>query len=472
MFAGPGGLNEGFSRLQGPGGQPIFDIAASFEMDPHAVATLRLRAAARAEHMSGDYLRVLAAGQSPEAFVAARPEAADHVHQIVLGPDTREESDAIIRNAIGSGDDPWVLIGGPPCQAYSLAGRSRRVNDPTFDDDHKHFLFREYLHIIESFRPAVFVMENVKGLLSATNRGTQMFDRIRQDLSCGGTYEIRSFVTADSDPSPRDFVIRSELYGIPQRRHRVILLGIRSDAGTRRPVPLEPVDHPTTLDEALHGLRAVRSRVSPLSRDSVDDWLAARREGWALARQEAGAEGIVDLSCGAPPEATQLQSYRGDRPPTELQQWLRPAGLDHVWQHEPRSHMHMDLVRYVYLSALATAGMRPRLGELPPSLIPDHRNARRPDAPFVDRFKVQVHDEPSSTIVSHISKDGHHYIHPDPNQMRSLTVREAARLQTFPDDYIFLGSRTQQYHQVGNAVPPLLARKLARVVAGMLHAEV
>jgi DNA (cytosine-5)-methyltransferase 1 len=130
--------------------------------------------------------------------------------------------------------------------------------------------------------------------------------------------------------------------------------------------------------------------------------------------------------------------------------------------------MTSDLMRYAFLAAKAESGVTVKVGELPAVLAPNHANAGREIIPFADRFRVQGWDRPSTTVTSHIAKDGHYYIHPDPAQMRSLTVREAARLQTFPDDYFFCGNRTQQYHQVGNAVPPFLARQLAEVVADLL----
>jgi DNA (cytosine-5)-methyltransferase 1 len=153
--------------------------------------------------------------------------------------------------------------------------------------------------------------------------------------------------------------------------------------------------------------------------------------------------------------------------PNELKKWLIDRRLNRFPNNETRGHMLADLGRYFYAAVFGQiVGVSPKAGDFPRDLAPDHRNWET--GKFADRFRVQLWKSPATTITSHISKDGHYFIHPDPAQCRSLTVREAARLQTFPDNYFFKGNRTQQFVQVGNAVPPFLARKIAASVYGLL----
>ncbi|MFF2494184.1 DNA cytosine methyltransferase [Agromyces sp. NPDC058064] len=480
LFAGPGGLNEGFSRLGEAGKNATFETIGSFEMDPVACRTLRLRhtfhSLARSEDGVPDAYYEFVRGQRTLDSLLSVPEVADahgravaSVHQIELGTD-RSISDELIKaaltRALPEGGD-WVLVGGPPCQAYSLVGRSRRSKDDTFEDDKKHFLYREYLHILETFEPPVFVMENVKGLLSSTNRGTQMFEMIRSDLEGAGTagYDLYSFVV-DSEPSdvkPGDFVIRAENYGVPQKRHRVILLGVRRGfrAG-QRPGQLAPVKKVSVADSIGH-LPPVRSGISPVRADSL--------EGWRDVREAARVEAGLDPAPTSGPSsrgAQFVQHNGGSSPTTDFEAWISDSRIGGYIQHESRSHMESDLRRYYFAARKARElGRSPKLDDFPRELLPKHANIDQKDRPFDDRFRVQVNEDPATTVTSHISKDGHYYIHPDEDQMRSLTVREAARLQSFPDNYFFAGNRTQQYHQVGNAVPPLLAYRLAEIVAAV-----
>ena len=156
---------------------------------------------------------------------------------------------------------------------------------------------------------------------------------------------------------------------------------------------------------------------------------------------------------------------------SHLAHWYLDQRIGGVTLHETRSHMESDLHRYLFASSFAREEKRsPRLRDFPKPLLPSHLNVWDESAPFEDRFRVQLRNQPATTIVSHIAKDGHYYIHSEPSQCRSLTVREAARLQTFPDNYFFEGNRTEQYHQVGNAVPPMLARKIGEIVLKLLKA--
>jgi DNA (cytosine-5)-methyltransferase 1 len=478
LFAGPGGLNEGFSSLSSTSGEPLFSALASFEMDASACETLVVRGAYRRVFNDPkgkeSYLKLLRGEtsllhlQNDLRFGKAIRQSRDEVHRLELGPESRRISDRIIKEAfIKKGlnlDDLWVLVGGPPCQAYSLAGRSRRRNDETFEDDHKHFLYREYLNILSKFRPPIFVMENVKGLLSSKHEGAPMFERIIFDLSSPSRtvkYRIYSFTVAGHgrELRPDDFVIRSEEYGVPQRRHRIILLGIREDLHPPE-MPVLQRASPVSVFDAIGDLPALRSGLSRVD-DTLEKWLELRERAGMEFPAATHARQRTRLNRGAP-----WQKFQPRKRASELSGWLESGSVVGLAQHETRSHMQEDLLRYWFAANYAVRnGSSPTLKDFPLTLMPNHANAQSPNRPFNDRFRVQVWDRPSTTVVSHIAKDGHYYIHPDPDQMRSLTLREAARLQTFPDDYLFLGNKTNQFVQVGNAVPPLLAKKIAAIVA-------
>lgn len=496
LFAGPGGLGEGFSALLRDG-CPVFKIGVSIEKDPFAHQTLELRAFYRQfpyREAPPEYYQRLAGALSHGELFAKFPAEAGSARreawQAELGSDKfpAEAVDARLRAVIGKSRD-WVLIGGPPCQAYSLVGRSRRKHDPAFASDEKHLLYRQYLRILAMHRPPVFVMENVKGMLSATVNDSGIFQKIRDDLSeplkvvpeadqkTPLGYKLFSLVSTRANLMgqipPEDFVVQAEDYGVPQARHRVILLGIRADLH-HIPGILQRVTEPVPIDKAIDDLPRLRSGLSKEC-DTGEQWVSAVR---ALAHSPALTEPSVDKELGHALKTVMRgldgglsrggEFVAGIPAPGFARDWFRDPGLKGFCNHATRGHIREDLHRYLFAAQFASLkGQTPGLEHFPVALLPKHQNVAQAlvGAMFNDRFRVQFRGRPSTTITSHISKDGHYFIHPDPFQCRSLTVREAARLQTFPDNYFFEGPRTAQYHQVGNAVPPLLAHKIAAIVA-------
>jgi DNA (cytosine-5)-methyltransferase 1 len=504
LFAGPGGLGEGFSSF---GDGKAFKILVSAEMDSSAHQTLRLRSFFRILKQKGgnalaSYYRYCN-GESATPWDQTNAkdweEAGNEARQITLGtPSGNRELFAILDNAGLNQTRPWVLIGGPPCQAYSLVGRARNRGKADYkaEDDHRHFLYREYLKIIQKYRPAIFVMENVKGILSSKVHDQQIFHTILRDLSDPGLaitkrhgqgYRIHSLVVPtvfEQGMNPNqidvhDFIIRAENHGIPQARHRVILLGVREDIETR-PSLLQVVDQ-VTFKDAVAGLPALRSRLSK-EVDSPDKWHeVVSTHLQELLEESMQRSDLTEIAENLREIKSNLKSdlrYGAVReriighipsPVPELERWYHDSNLKVLLNHEARGHMSPDLRRYLYAAAYASAYKRSPKGHEAfdlAGLRPEHKNWE--SGKFADRFRVQLYERPATTVTSHISKDGHYFIHPDPVQCRSLTVREAARLQTFPDNYFFQGNRTQQFHQVGNAVPPLLAYKIAGKVSEIL----
>lgn len=503
IFAGPGGLGEGFSCLHNETGKRVFKIKLSIEKEPHAHQTLQLRAFFR-QFASGEapdeYYEVLRTERTIESLFAVFPKQAAKARaeavQATLGPDSWEVVEEKISSAL-DGERDWLLIGGPPCQAYSLVGRSRNKNKEGYEPlkDEKHFLYKEYLRIIARFWPAVFVMENVKGLLSSKPdpEDDPIFARILADLkepaladnpSATGRkrqhrYRLLSLSPrrTDDQPAGKDFVLRSEEHGVPQARHRVIIVGVRDDFTDASPTPLS-VSDPVSISDVLKQMPKLRSGLTE-TKDSNEAWLNAfstiadRR--WFKSIETHSPEGVfevaVDSSKGlSAPAAARGAEFVACTPRiSHLPEWFLDARLKGVCNHSSRAHITKDLYRYFFAACFAAVqNHSPKLVDFPTDLLPAHRNVANAIVEqnmFLDRFRVQPWSRPSTTVTSHISKDGHYYIHPDPRQARSLTVREAARLQSFPDNYLFTGPRTAQYIQVGNAVPPLLAREIAKSVA-------
>jgi DNA (cytosine-5)-methyltransferase 1 len=266
IFAGPGGLGEGFSAYKVRGEQP-FKIALSIEKDAIAHQTLKLRSFCRqfqTDEIPEAYYHRLRGEMTAAELYELFPQQAGAAHEEAWHATLGNEREAPlhelrrrVRQALHQfrdGDDRWILIGGPPCQAYSLAGRSRNkgIEDYRLSDDPKAHLYLEYLQLIADFWPAVFVMENVRGLLSARMDDELVFDRISRDLADPAealrregrnrirqhrhTYRLRAVTQSDLFPSPADFLVKCEEYGIPQARHRVIIVGVRD--AMRRNAPM------------------------------------------------------------------------------------------------------------------------------------------------------------------------------------------------------------------------------------------
>lgn len=497
LFAGPGGLGEGFSSVKGENDNPFFNIGVSVEKEPSAHKTLTTRAFYRKiKDLRGgldSYNEYLCGRITRQQLFDLFPEQAEEAAVETLhGPKALGEDNELIHKRIAElvkahGDAPKVVIGGPPCQAYSLAGRSRNAGNKSYkaEDDHRNFLYREYLKVLSIAQPDVFVMENVRGILSAKVGGEVMFPSILDDLRnperatniASPEYKIYSLVVEATDPhnpvyrDSSDYLIKAEEYGVPQARHRVILLGVRSDI-EKAPSSLIPSDSQVSVKQVINDLPRLRSGFSK-RKDELSTWEKAVSQNStkikALLKKRFDGASNLDLKpfTNLPRSASQpLESL--SQVPKGLADWYRNNAPSRVLNHETRGHMDSDLLRYAYSAAFTqlSGGVSPKSRDFPEALAPKHENWK--SGSHADRFRTQAANKCATTVTSHISKDGHYFIHYDPKQCRSLTVREAARLQTFPDNYLFEGNRTQQYVQVGNAVPPYLAQQIGEVVLGLI----
>ncbi len=400
LFAGAGGLSEGFAR-EG------FRGVAYVEADIHACHTLNTRLAYRIHSKRkslNQYYAYLKQELSKEDLWASIPsEVLNSVINEEISENSLKHIYSKIDYLLGS-EKLNLLIGGPPCQAYSIVGRSRDPNRMVGDT--RNFLFRFYAQFLGRYKPQFFVFENVLGLLTAGNE--KYLNEMRKLFRKIG-YET-------------DFsVLNAEEFGVLQKRRRVVIIGRRGTGEFHFPI-LETVKNDWQI-----------------KKDLFDD-LPSLRSG----------------------EEMHIAKY--SKPANEyLKKTLTRNGQHFTTQHVTRKHNDRDLEIYsIAIDKWINERSRLKYNELP-SYLRTHKNM----GGFLDRFKVVDPIGHSHTMMAHIAKDGHYYIYPDLEQVRSLSVREAARIQSFPDDYFFEGGRTAAFKQIGNAVPPLMAASIAKAIKSM-----
>jgi len=307
-----------------------------------------------------------------------------------------------------------LIIGGPPCQAFSSVGRAQSPD--SMNSDPRNYLFENYLSILNHVKPKMFIFENVKGILSAHPQGVRIFNIIVREMS--KTYNIVD--------DPKTILLNAADYGVPQFRERVILIGVRKD-----------IDYIDVKDIYAH-LQKTHSESDA-----------------SLPKYVTVGEAILDLPKLLPGEGEEKQIIKSEITNDYLKKIHSPDKV--VYNHVARNHNETDRERYRILSRHKNWQLKD-LQTVRPDLI--HHDPKH----FGNRYTVQEADKPGKTVVAHLYKDGNLFIHPDPEQARTFTVREAARIQSFPDDFIFEGSRTDQFKQVGNAVPPLMAESFAKTL--------
>ncbi|GAA5262787.1 DNA cytosine methyltransferase [Methanocalculus sp. MC3] len=412
MFSGGGGLTEGFVR-QG------FDFAAHIEMNKDAAETLKTRLCYhdlkqnKEQDIYADYYKGTI---SREEFFARAKETGAGTESVINNEINNECENRMIelikKNLFDRYDRDTVdvVIGGPPCQAYSLVGRGRDLNG--MKDDPRNYLYRHYISFLRAFEPELFVFENVPGIMSA--RDKTIFPDILEQCKAAGYY---------IDPKPK--ILNASIFGVLQNRNRIVIIGWKEERNHSYP-EFEQLPLKGQVWDLLNDLPEQQA-----IRDNKDIFLPYTRDAYEYTRNAKIRNGF--------------------------------GGVRH---HAARFHNDRD--REIYRLAIEQwnrgKGTRLKYNELPEQLQ-GHKNKEV----FIDRYKVVNGNGHSHAVVAHLAKDGHYFIHPDIKQARSLTVREAARLQSFPDDYYFEGSRLAKYTQIGNAVPPLMAEGIAAKIRQMLR---
>lgn len=386
LFAGCGGLTDGFLQTG------MFKTLAAVDWELPTVQTLKKRLVTKYGY-DANLDNVL------HFDIQRTDELVNGYVDPLYG--NNEGVDSLVGN-----NQVDFIIGGPPCQAYSIAGRVRDANG--MHDDYRNFLFESYVKVVKHYKPKAFVFENVEGILSAKPGGVPIIDRVRQAFEEIG-YEVADNLRIDA-------LFDTSFYNVPQKRKRVIIFGIQT---------------------------------STVSSSKISDFYSGLRKK-ATEKPLVSKNAFQNLPKIYPNTFFSKQSHA-----------VKLNGVPLPKNHEPRMHSLRDIEIFELLARDIKSGENRYTSSK--ALIELYREKTGKDSNF-HKYHVIREDRPSNTIPAHLYKDGLRHIHPDPKQARSITVREAARLQSFDDDFEFLGSRGDQYKMIGNAVPPKFAKAIAEKI--------
>lgn len=389
LFAGCGGLMDGFEQ------SGCYKTIACVEWEKAPIDNLRKRLKDKWQYKNADKIAIRFDIQRTDELINGWDDLNFGVR---LG----------LKNIVGKSMVD-LIIGGPPCQAYSIAGRIRDKNG--MKDDYRNYLFESYIKIVREFKPKAIIFENVQGMLSASPDGNPIIDRIRKGFLDEGYDLLERFDDAVFDVSEFD---------VPQKRKRVILFAVNKDVFKERSSKV--------ISEFYSAMKQKRSK-----------------------KLKTVSNAIGDLPKLFPCEAYKFEGRR----------YSHTKHNSKIMNHFPRFHSERDIAIFKLLAEDIESGRNIYSSVESLKKLYFEQTGKNTN---VHKYHVLRKDQPSNTIPAHLYKDGLRHIHPDSTQGRSITVREAARLQTFPDDYEFIGSMMDQYKMIGNAVPPLFAKVIAETV--------